>query len=110
MLTRLSRWIILIEQKQQAGQYHGVVPKRLEKGVPPLDLASLKDFVRYKVSVSQGLIDDKGRPTADSMNTFEEWFFAGFARITGNSYAEEDRQELYKISISECKLEWFQAE
>jgi len=77
----------------------------LETGVPPLDLATLKDFVRYKVSVSQGIIDDKGRPTADSMNTFEEWFFAGFARITGNTYTEEDRQELYKVFIYECKLQ-----
>lgn len=73
----------------------GTIPwcgaEALGKGAPPLDLATLKDFVRYKVSTNQEVIDDKGRPTADSMNTFEEWFFAGFARITGNSYAEEDR-------------------
>jgi len=74
-----------------------VVPKRLKNGVPPLDIAILKDFLRFKVSVSKGVIDKKGRPTVDSMKTFEEWFFAGFARVTGNSYAEEDRRELYEV-------------
>ena len=73
------------------GQYHDVMPKRLEKGVPPLDFAILKDFLHYKVSISKRLIDIKGRSTADSINTFEEWFFAGFAPITDDTYVEDDR-------------------
>lgn len=70
--------------------------RALAKDVPPLDIATLKDFIRYKVSVSKGNVD-KEKTTVDSIKTFEEWFFAGSARITGIPYAEEDRHELYKV-------------
>lgn len=35
-------------------------------------------------------------PTADSVNTFAEWFFAGFTRVTGTQTNAEDRSELEK--------------
>jgi hypothetical protein len=28
-----------------------------------------------------------------------EWFFAGFARVTGTEIAEEDRKEVYDVRI-----------
>jgi hypothetical protein len=36
----------------------------------------MKDFFRFYAATSQGNIVEK--PTADSVNTFAEWFFAGF--------------------------------
>ena len=36
----------------------------------------MKDFLRFYVATSRGKIVE--RPTADSVNTFAEWFFAGF--------------------------------
>lgn len=88
----------IVEQEQRIGQYDGVVPQRLEAGVAPLDIVTLKDFLRFQVSVSEGLIDEEKRPTVDSIKTFEEWFFAAFTRITGNEHSDEDRKELYEVS------------
>ena len=38
---------------------------------------------------------DDERITIDSVNTFAEWYFAGFARITDNLVDEEDRRAVY---------------
>lgn len=72
-------------------------PPRLGEGVSPLDLATIKDFLRFHVAISRGRIDDE-RITVDSVNTFAEWFFAGFARVTGNTINEEDRRAVYDVS------------
>ena len=50
------------------------------------DLATVKDFLRFKT-------------TYDSLNTFAEWFFAGFARVTDTEINKEDRSEVYDVSI-----------
>ena len=71
----------------------------LREGLPPLDLATMKDFLRFIIATSRGIIDDgQKKVTVDSMNTFAEWFFAGFARVTGNRIDEEDRRAVYDIS------------
>jgi hypothetical protein len=36
-------------------------------------------------------------PTADSINTVAEWFFAGFTRVTGTDTVEEERREVYDV-------------
>jgi hypothetical protein len=68
----------------------------LRKGVDAPDLATVKDFLRFCIATSRGKIVVK--PTADSANTFAEWFFAGFTRITGTPIDEQDRSEVYKVS------------
>ncbi len=70
----------------------------LEEGSTPPDLATIKDFLRFHVAISRGRIDDK-RITVDSLNTFAEWFFAGFARVTGSLIDQEDRYTVYDVSI-----------
>ena len=70
----------------------------LREGLPPLDLATIKD------SVSYGIIDENKLVTVDSLNTFAEWFFAGFARVTGNRIEEEDRRTVYSMSIFRTKI------
>ena len=76
---------------------HGVFGK--PEGLPPLDLATIKDFLRFIVATSRGIIDDKQKQvTVDSVNTFTEWFFAGFARVTGNRIDGEDRRAVYDVS------------
>ena len=59
--------------------------RRLREGVPPPNLATIKDFLRERITV-------------DSVNTFAEWYFAGFARVTGNPIDEEDRRAVYDVS------------
>ena len=75
--------------------------QRLHEGLPPLDLATIKDFLRFIAAISRGTIDDKEElVTADSMNTFAEWFFAGFARVTSNRIEEKDRRAVYDVSAT----------
>ena len=65
----------------------------------PLSLDTIKDFLRFIVTTSQGIIDDgQSKVTVDSMNISAEWFFAGIARATGNRTDEEDRCAVYDIS------------
>jgi hypothetical protein len=40
----------------------------------------MKDFIRFYAAMSRGKI--KQQPTADLVNTFVEWFFAGFTHVT----------------------------
>jgi hypothetical protein len=68
----------------------------LKKGVEAPDLAAMKDFTRFSAAASKGKIVEL--PTADSLNTFLEWFFAGFTRVTGTQTNAEDRSEVYNVS------------
>ena len=108
----LSRWIVSIETEplnardsstdgQSADSVpDAIIPRSLEEGSPPLDIATIKDFLRFKASISEGRIDEEQeRTTPDSLNAFAEWFFAGFARVTGNPIPKEDRQEVYDVSV-----------
>jgi len=73
--------------------------RSLREGLPSLGLATIKDFLRFVIATSRGIIDDEqNKVTVDSMNTFAEWFFAGFARVTGNSIDKEDRHAVYDVS------------
>lgn len=76
------------------------VPPRIQEGTPPLDIATIKDFLRFIVAISSGRIDKQKRITVDSINTTAEWLFAGFARVTGNPIDEEDRRAVYDVSVS----------
>lgn len=79
-------------------------PRRIQEGLPPLDIATIKDFLRYKASISDGRIDEElERPTVASLIAFAEWFFAGFARVTGNPIPKEDRQEVYDVSAPKAR-------
>lgn len=64
----------------------------LGKGVDAPDLLMVKDF-RFHAASSSGKIVEL--PTADSVNAFAEWFFAGLTRVTGTPTIDEDRSEVY---------------
>ena len=70
---------------------YAIGPRCLGEGVLPLDLAIIKDFIRFHVAICRGRLDDE-QITVDSLNTFAEWFFAEFARVTGTLIDEEDRR------------------
>lgn len=59
------------------------------------------DFVRFHATSGDGRIARSGLITADSSNTFMEWFFAGFARVTGKTIDEEDRKKVYQVGTFE---------
>ena len=65
------------------------------------DLATVKDFLRFYIGTSHPRLAD--RPTADSINTIAEWFFAGFTRVTGTDTHERERSEVYNVRCLEHK-------
>jgi hypothetical protein len=71
----------------------------LHEGVDAPGLATVKDFLRFHAATSGGIIDERGRITIASLNTFAEWFFAGFIRVTGTPTDERDRSEVYNVGI-----------
>ena len=97
----------MLSDKQNADDVsHTTGAQTLREGLHPLDLATIKDFLRFIASVSDGIIDDETElVTADSMNTFAEWFFAGFARMTGNRIEEEDRRAVYSVSTLQPEVQ-----
>ncbi|KAL6714267.1 hypothetical protein ACLMJK_007690 [Lecanora helva] len=70
----------------------------LRDGLPALDLSTTKDFLRYYASTAKGILHS--RITCDSLNTFAEWFFAGFTRISGSVYDKAHREEVYQVILS----------
>ncbi|KAH0543790.1 hypothetical protein FGG08_001972 [Glutinoglossum americanum] len=65
----------------------------LGKGAPAPDIETVKDFIRFYIATSQGRLDR--RSTVDSVNTYAEWFFAGFSRVTGTPTDKEERSEVF---------------
>ena len=61
------------------------------------DLATVKDFLRFKRAAGKGMVVEQ--TTCDSLNTFAEWFFAGFTRVTDTKVDKEYRNEVYNVSI-----------
>ena len=57
----------------------------------------MKDFLRFHVVAGKGMIMEQ--TTCDSLNTFVEWFFAGFTRVTDILTNEKGRSEVYNTSI-----------
>jgi hypothetical protein len=75
------------------------VPEQvLRKNVEAPDLATVKDFLRFQAATSKGKIQEE--VTCDSLNTFAEWFFAGFSRVTDTPTNDDDRREIYDVSTS----------
>jgi hypothetical protein len=81
-----------VDRVQGAG-----VESCFQKDSPYPDLVTTKDFLRFHITLSQGRIRDK--TTVDSVNTFAEWFFAGFTRVTGTVIGEEYRSSIYNVSL-----------
>lgn len=117
ILTQLSRWVAAVGKKEQGTEEalfgddsavdasYIMEARSLREDLPPLDLATIKDFLRFIVATSRGIIDDgQKKVTVDSMNTFAEWFFAGFARVTGNRIDEEDRCAVYDVSACPSEI------
>ena len=72
----------------------------LRKGAPCPDLATTKDFLRFHIALSRGRIRDK--TTVHSVNTFAEWFFAGFTRVTGTVISEDYMSAIYEVRLLWC--------
>ena len=60
----------------------------LAKNVEAPDLATVKDFLRFHAATSKGKIREE--ISCDSLNTFAEWFFAGFSRVTDTPISDDD--------------------
>ncbi|KAL2036359.1 hypothetical protein N7G274_010926 [Stereocaulon virgatum] len=80
-----NKWVIAVEKKKQdtreslSGDDAAVnVPytmraRSLQKGLPPLDLATIKDFLRFIIATSRGIVEDGQKTlTVDSINTVAE--------------------------------------
>jgi len=69
----------------------------LPKNVETPDLTTVKDFLRFQAATGQGINIEQ--TTYESLNALTEWFFAGFTRVTDTPTNEEDRSEVYDVSI-----------
>ena len=102
MLTQSSRW--KLDEMREDAIRRGVTPPDertvrehcLGKGVEVPDLAALKDFLRFQASVMRGKIEEI--PTDESLNSFAEWFFAGFTHVTETVIGKTERSEVYNVS------------
>ena len=108
MLIKRIRWREIDEKAHSTGKSSSDNASRtasiLEVGSRPPNIGMLMDFVRFHAALGDGRIHDGGLITADLSNTFMEWFFAGFARVTGTQIDEEDRKKVYQVNncISMC--------
>jgi hypothetical protein len=64
------------------------------------NLIIVKDFLCFHAAASKDKIKEK--ITSDSLNTFIEWFFAGFSRVIETQTDINDRSEVYNISTLHC--------
>ena len=102
VLTQSSRW--KLNCIRDDATQRGVTPPDermvrehcLGKGVEVPDLAALKDFLWFQASVMRGKV--KKIPADESLNSFAEWFFAGFTRVTGTVIGKTERSEVYNVS------------
>ena len=69
--------------------------KGLQKGYPIPNLATIKDFVRFYVSSTDGILTL--RPTKSSVLNFAERFFAGYTRITKSVFDKKDSDDVYTV-------------
>jgi hypothetical protein len=66
----------------------------LAKNVKVPDLATVKDFFRFRAATGKGKIVTK--ITCDTLIAVAEWFFAGFTCVTDTQINED---EVYNVSI-----------
>jgi len=59
---------------------------------------TLPDFLRFHAATSNGKIQEE--VTYNSLNTFAEWFFADFNRITDTPRNDDDQREICDVSAS----------
>ncbi|EAW12595.1 uncharacterized protein ACLA_010210 [Aspergillus clavatus NRRL 1] len=92
----LSDYIIWASQEDENLRKEG-----LREGQPVPDLATIKDFIRFYIYSSNGMISL--RPTKSSVLNFAERFFAGFTRLTKTTFDTRDTKDVYKVwrSITE---------
>jgi hypothetical protein len=98
LLTKSARWNVSEMERDSAQR--GLPPPNeatvrerfLGKGADAPDLATVKDCLRFRAATNRGKIVEK--PTADSLNAFAEWFFAGFSRVTGTPTDGDERSEV----------------
>jgi hypothetical protein len=61
------------------------------------DLVTVKGIFCLYIAISYGRIVAK--PTVDSIDTNVDWFFAGFAHVTGTEINRKDRGEVNKVLL-----------
>ena len=70
----------------------------LGRGAPAPDIETVKDFFRFYIATSWGILNH--RSTVDSVNTYAEWFFAGFTRVTETLTNKKERSEVFNVGVS----------
>ena len=62
---------------------------------PAPSTVNVKDFFRFYVKQSKGLINKHA--SVESVVTNAEWFYAGFTRVTGTPTLDKDRTEVFWV-------------
>ncbi|KKA25166.1 hypothetical protein T310_0806 [Rasamsonia emersonii CBS 393.64] len=63
------------------------------EGQPAPDLATIKDFIRYYIFSTQGMLSI--RQTVSSVLNFAERFFARFTHVTKTTFDKKDAEDVY---------------
>lgn len=64
-----------------------LTPLTLERGARAPHLAEIRDYLRFVAKLSKARLHKGKKVTVRSLVVNAEWFFAGFARITGNRHS-----------------------
>lgn len=67
----------------------------LQQGQPAPDLATVKDFIRFYISSTHGMLTV--RPIMSSVKNFAERFFTGFTCVTKQLFDWKDTQDVYHV-------------
>ena len=73
-MKKCDTGMVLCDDGAAVDVCHMMGIRRLGEGVPTPDLATIKDFLNFHVTISWGRINDE-RITVDLVNTFAEWYF-----------------------------------
>ncbi|KAL1979242.1 hypothetical protein VTN96DRAFT_6405 [Rasamsonia emersonii] len=65
------------------------------EGQPAPDLATIKDFIRYYIFSTQGMLSI--RQTVSSVLNFAERFFARFTHVTKTTFDKKDAEDVYYV-------------
>jgi hypothetical protein len=106
MLISTARWNFDEIQKNFARKNlsfpdEKMIRKRcLNKKIEISDLHSLKDFVRFQISIMRGKITKNVKKSIDdSLVIFKKYFFTKFTRVTEIEIGKIKRTEMYKMNL-----------
>jgi hypothetical protein len=87
-----------------APSFEAVKERVIGKNAAAPSMDEAKDFFRFVIDTSKGLITTNGRPTAESMKTAAENFYRAFTDKTETKTDPQQHSEIYRVSVRPLAL------